>query len=68
MVLPMLVLPFLTTIFWTLGGGQGSPAQASSVEKAGLNLELPDAHFNNEELNKLALYEKAERDSLKFRE
>ncbi len=68
MVLPVLVLPFLTTIFWTLGGGQGSPAQAMTSEKAGFNLILPDAHFNNEELNKLALYEKAERDSLKFKE
>lgn len=68
MVLPVLVLPFLTTIFWTLGGGQGSPAQAMPGEKTGFNLILPDAHFNNEELNKLALYEKAERDSLKFKE
>ncbi len=68
MVLPVLVLPFLTTIFWTLGGGQGSPAEAMSSEKAGLNLQLPDAHFNNEALNKLALYEKAKRDSLKFKE
>lgn len=68
MVLPMLVLPFLTTIFWTLGGGQGPQVQASSTAKTGLNLELPDAHFNNEELNKMALYEKAERDSLKSKE
>ena len=68
MVLPVLVLPFLTTIFWTLGGGQGSPAQAMSSEKAEFNLILPDAHFNNEQLNKLAIYEKAERDSLKFKE
>jgi hypothetical protein len=55
-------------IFWALGGGQGSPAQAMSTEKTGLNLELPDAHFNTEEWNKLSLYEKAERDSLKFKE
>lgn len=68
MVLPLLVLPFLTIIFWTLGGGQGSPAQAMSSEKTGFNLILPDAHFNNEEMNKLAIYEKAERDSLKFKE
>lgn len=68
MVLPMLVLPFLTMIFWSLGGGQGSPDEVISVDNAGLNLELPDANFNNEVLNKLALYEKAERDSLKFKE
>lgn len=68
MVLPLLVLPFLTMIFWALGGGEGSPAQAKSIERAGLNLELPDAHFNTEEWNKLSLYEKAERDSLKYEE
>jgi conjugative transposon TraM protein len=68
MALPLLVLPFLTMIFWALGGGEGSPAQAKSNEKTGLNLELPDAHFNTEEWNKLSLYEKAERDSLKFEE
>lgn len=68
MVLPMLVLPFLAIIFWALGGGQGSPAQAMTTEKTGLNLELPDAHFNTEEWNKLSLYEKAERDSLKLEE
>ncbi len=68
MALPILVLPFLTMIFWALGGGKGTPAQAMSIERTGLNLELPSAHFNAEEWNKLALYERAERDSLKFNE
>ena len=68
MAIPVLVLPFLTMIFWALGGGQGSPVQAMSIEKTGLNLQLPDAHFGNEEWNKLALYDKAQRDSLKFQE
>jgi len=68
MALPMLVLPFVTMIFWGLGGGHESSVQAKSTEKTGLNLELPSAHFNDEEWNKLSLYEKAERDSLKFAE
>ncbi len=68
MVLPLLVLPFLTMIFWALGGGQASPVQAMSIERTGLNLELPDAHFNDEQWNKLTLYDRAERDSLKFKE
>ncbi len=68
MVLPMLVLPFVTMIFWALGGGQGSPTQAKSAEKVGLNLDLPDAHFNDEKLNKLLLYDQAKRDSLKLEE
>jgi hypothetical protein len=68
MALPILVVPFLTMIFWALGGGKGTPAQAMSIERTGLNLELPNAHFNEEEWNKLALYERADRDSLKFNE
>ncbi|NOT76983.1 MAG: conjugative transposon protein TraM [Cyclobacteriaceae bacterium] len=68
MVMPMLVLPFITVIFWLLGGGQNSDPTATTSENAGLNLQLPDAHFENEQWNKLALYDKAERDSLKFNE
>jgi conjugative transposon TraM protein len=68
MVLPMLVLPFITIIFWVLGGGQGSATQAKSKEKSGLNTKLPDAHFSTEVWNKLSLYEQAKRDSLKLEE
>lgn len=69
MVLPVLVLPFLTMIFWALGGGKGTPASAQAGEQAGLNLELPHAHFNDTEVwNKLSLYEQANRDSMKFQE
>ena len=68
MVLPLLVLPFLTMIFWALGGGQGSPVQAKSMA-AGLNFELPDANFHEKEVwDKLKLYEIAQRDSAKFEE
>jgi len=67
MVLPVLVLPFLTMIFWALGGGKGTPASAQAGQQAGLNLELPHAHFNEAEVwNKLSLYEQAARDSIKF--
>lgn len=69
MVLPVLVLPFLTLIFWALGGGQGVPAQAKAVDLPGLNLSLPDAHFDEKEIwDKLSLYEIAERDSAKYEE
>ncbi|NOT73396.1 MAG: conjugative transposon protein TraM [Cyclobacteriaceae bacterium] len=68
MVLPLMVTPFLAAIFWALGGGTGTPAQAMSNTRTGLNLELPDAHFNDEELSKLMLYEMAKRDSAKRRE
>src|SRR5688572_30209954 len=68
MVVPVLVLPFVTMLFWSLGGGKGSQSEDQLAENTGLNLELPGPHFNNEEINKLSLYEKAERDSLKLQE
>lgn len=69
MVLPLLVLPFVTMIFWALGGGKGTSAEAHTVSHTGLNLLLPDAHFGEREIwDKLALYEMAERDSAKYEE
>ncbi len=68
MVLPALVLPFLTMIFWALGGGQGVPAQAEARDFDELNVTLPDAHFSEETWDKLSLYEMAERDSAKYEE
>lgn len=69
MVLPALVLPFLTMIFWALGGGQGVPAQADAKDFDELNVTLPDAHFSEQETwDKLSLYEMAERDSAKYDE
>jgi conjugative transposon TraM protein len=69
MALPILVLPFITMIFWALGGGQGASVQAHPVDSVGLNFSLPDAHFAEKEIwDKLALYEMAERDSNKFEE
>jgi conjugative transposon TraM protein len=67
MALPVLVIPFMTMFFWALGGGKGVVA-AKATETIGLNMKLPDARFNDEELNawdKLSLYQKARRDSLK---
>lgn len=68
MVLPMLVLPFLTAIFWALGGGQAPPAKAATVATSGLMTEVPESQYKDEQWNKLSLYEKAQRDSLKSRE
>jgi len=70
MVLPLLVLPFITMIFWALGGGQATSVQAGEVKLSGLNLDLPGANFKKgEELwDKFSLYEQAKRDSLKYEE
>ncbi len=69
MVLPVLVFPFITMIFWALGGGQGTPVKAETIQ-SGLNLNLPGAHFKKEDelWDKFSLYEQAKRDSLKHEE
>ncbi len=68
MALPVLVMPFITIMFWALGGGSGTPAASIETGLSGLNLDLPPAHFSEEQLDKLSLYETARRDSLKFQE
>lgn len=70
MVLPVLALPFITMIFWALGGGQGTTVQAKEIQGTGLNLSLPGAHFDKEDelWDKFSLYEQAKRDSLKYEE
>lgn len=69
MALPLLVLPFLTMIFWALGGGKGGELQAKEI-KSGLNTELPGAHLTKgvEVWDKFSLYEQAKRDSIKMEE
>lgn len=70
MVLPLLVMPFLTVIFWALGGGQGTAANTIEERRAGLNPELPNAQFNKDisDWDKLSLYQKAARDSIRYNE
>lgn len=70
MVLPLLVTPFLTMIFWALGGGQGTATYGMEAKHAGLNPELPNAQFDDDKdaWDKLSLYQKAQRDSIKFNE
>ncbi len=68
MTAPVLVIPFLTLLFWALGGGQGLAVEITASAPAGLNFELPLAHFSEEDLDKMSLYEKARRDSMKFQE
>jgi len=63
LVLPILVLPFITMAFWALGGGSGDTSQ-KIVPSSGLNLQLPNAHLRDDKLeNKLSFYEEADKDS-----
>ena len=67
-VLPLLTLPFITMVFWSLGGGKGNSAIAqNSVKQRGLNLKLPEAKLKSEKgFNKLSFYEQAALDSEKI--
>lgn len=67
MVMPLLVLPFLTLMFWALGGGAVNHPGNQSLAANGLNLQLPDASLKPEKpLDKLGYYEKAAADSAKL--
>jgi conjugative transposon TraM protein len=69
MVMPVLVIPFLTLLFWVMGGGRGIAAETPASGKAGLNTELPKAHLKDDKnWNKLDFYEQAAEDSARYLE
>lgn len=56
-VLPLLILPFLTMTFWALGGGKGKIGPVKEDQR-GFNTKLPEAKFNaDEKLDKFSIYE-----------
>lgn len=68
LVLPLLVIPFLTMAFWALGGGQAKN-EIAATKQEGLNLNLPDAKMKDDNLtDKLSFYDKAEKDSARLEE
>lgn len=69
LVLPLLALPFMTLMFWSVGGGKVQQAEAQSEKKAGFNTSLPDANLRDEKpMDKMSYYDQAKLDSLKFQE
>lgn len=67
MVLPVLVIPFLTIGFWALGGGKSSADNAQQNKQPGLNLQLPNAKLKDDKkLDKFSFYQQAEKDSEKL--
>lgn len=69
LILPLLVLPFITLIFWTLGGGKTKTAAAQPIVNKGFNINLPDAKLNdNRAMDKMSYYNQARTDSIKFLE
>lgn len=63
LVVPLLVLPFLTMAFWALGGGKvKTETQVTQVK--GLDTSLPQAHFkDNKQTDKMDIYQQAKKDS-----
>ena len=69
LVIPLLVLPFITILFWVLGGGKMDNAKAQSVIKEGINLKLPNPNFKEDApLDKMNYYDQAALDSVKLNE
>ncbi|MBS1780977.1 MAG: conjugative transposon protein TraM [Bacteroidetes bacterium] len=69
LVLPLLVLPFITVIFWALGGGNAQAVAAQTREQKGINIDLPDAHIKDDKpMDKMSYYDLAQEDSAKFEE
>jgi conjugative transposon TraM protein len=61
LVLPLVVIPFLTMAFWAMGGGEGED-YASSVRSEGLNLLLPKPELSDDsDKTKLSFYEAEEK-------
>ncbi|GIQ57881.1 conjugative transposon protein TraM [Flavobacterium collinsii] len=69
LVLPILVLPFLTAIFWALGGGKMDAANSTAPQHKGFNLKLPNANLKEGlPLDKMNYYDLAALDSAKLDE
>jgi conjugative transposon TraM protein len=69
LVMPLLVLPFITIIFWVCGGGKMDAANSVAVEKEGFNIKLPDANLKEGlNLDKMHYYDQAALDSIKLDE
>ncbi|MRX46951.1 conjugative transposon protein TraM [Pedobacter puniceum] len=57
LIMPLLILPFLTMAFWALGGGKVKQAPIEEEIK-GLKLELPAAKFDeHQKTDKFSVYE-----------
>ncbi|MGX5690271.1 conjugative transposon protein TraM [Arcticibacter tournemirensis] len=65
LVLPLLILPFMTMAFWALGGGKGKVDRVKEDQR-GFNTKLPEAKFSTaEKLDKFSIYEASARNDPK---
>ena len=69
LVLPILALPFLTALFWALGGGKMDAANSTAPQQKGFNLKLPNANLKEGlPMDKMNYYDLAALDSAKLDE
>jgi conjugative transposon TraM protein len=69
LVLPLLALPFITAIFWALGGGKMDAANSIAPQQKGFNVKLPNANLKEGlPLDKMNYYDLAALDSAKLDE
>ncbi|MFD2599063.1 conjugative transposon protein TraM [Sphingobacterium corticis] len=65
LMLPLLTFPFLTILFWSLGGGSPKAGNENIYQDAGLMVDLPNPDFSDQApLTKLDYYANARKDSL----
>ena len=65
--LPVIILPFITLLFWGLGGGKGSELNAQTTKKH-LSSSLPSVDLSAEKgFDKMNYYDKASEDSSRYK-
>lgn len=62
-ILPVLIIPFLSLSFFMLGGGKGS-ANVQNSRRNALSFTLPDPLIDNKPTDKLSIYQQADKDSI----
>ncbi|EHQ24777.1 conjugative transposon protein TraM [Mucilaginibacter paludis] len=63
-MMPLLIIPFLTMAFWALGGGKQSASAFENSNPQGLNATLPQAQFKDEKAqDKMGVYQTVKSDS-----
>jgi len=69
LVMPVITLPFITLLFYILGGGRTEAAGAENEIKKGFNFKLPIPKFKEDSsLDKMSYYDQAAVDSVKLQE
>ena len=64
LVIPLLILPFLTMAFWALGGGKPTKQATNTAANKGFDTVLPSAQFKDKkEKDKMGIYQAAGRDT-----